>query len=120
MSTLGIDKLQGSTNPARPPAVEKAEFVKAYGLFKQTAGTWGETFGVSSITDQAVGITYFNWTSPFAGTLYNTMGSSNNGYVTTPRLSVPTETRSDVTCYNADGVATDSDWAKILAAGALA
>ncbi|WP_262027569.1 hypothetical protein [Microvirga sp. Mcv34] len=106
MSELKADLLRSRTNPDRPPAVQKADFVKGFALIvhvAQPAILGNATLNVSSLVDTGVGAATLNFTSTFSvspvasavsagltGVSANNTGSQSfvNNFVTTSNAAI--------------------------------
>jgi len=73
MSEIKVDLLRGRSKPDRPPAVQKSEFVSTRWGGPITTNVPRSSFNVTSITDNAVGFSTANFTTPYqSSTSYNT------------------------------------------------
>ena len=121
MSTVKTDLLTNRLG-TKHPAVLKADLTKAWGSANMV-GTMvlRQGFGMASITDYAVGIIYFNMTSPMAALGYGTVSASSASTCAACPNNFQNATTSDVTVFNsASGAAMDQPYVNILVNGALA
>jgi len=120
MSIVKTDLLQNRLGTSHP-AVTKGEFVKAWGNANQVGTTSIRfSFGVSSLTDAAVGITYFNLTSPMQSTTFGTVSASSGTLMPACPNSFQNATTTDITCYSVAGAPTDAVYINIAVLGNLA
>lgn len=113
MSTLTISNLNDGTTTVATTYITNGS-AKAWTsdetLRAESPGAWvGDSFGVSSITDNGTGLLYINFTTAFANTGFcsngNASGYSANDIVTVKYGSM-TSSRDDVYIY--DGAYKDS------------
>jgi len=76
MSEARFDKI-ASRLGTRPPAVEKADFCKAWVSFNMVAGVTNDSFGLSSMVDNGVGDWSCLVTTQFASGQYSVIYAGN-------------------------------------------
>ena len=111
MSTIKVTNIQATGETAtRAVSGVAAAWISDETLRAESPGAWvGDSFGVSSITDNGTGLCYINFITAFANTGFcsngNASGYSANDIVTVKYGSM-TSSRDDVYIY--DGAYKDS------------